>query len=407
MTHKPPILITVTGPDKPGITASLTEILMSSSAELLDVEQVVVQGRLTLCLLIRLLDSNSREPPILKDLLYAAKMRGQALDFEVVDDSQFASSQLTSKYALTLMGDPVSATALHFASQSLGSHGANIDYIRRLSRKDMSSLEVGLTLLGGANKADGLKWDLLSSLSEHAVDFALQRETLTRRSKRLVVMDIDSTLISVEVIDELAKLNGTDAQVSKITERAMAGELDFDSSLKARVKYLKGIPTGALDGLAESLPLNLGAETLVNVLKQLGYKIALISGGFTFAANALKDRLGLDHAISNHLVERDGILTGEVHPPIINAEAKAKALEKIAKEEGVSLEQTIAIGDGANDSQMLSKAGLGIAFHAKRKLRENADTSLSYGGLERILYLLGIKAEEVESLLGANFAKKS
>ena len=227
---------------------------------------------------------------------------------------------------------------------------------------------------------------------------SLQRESLYRRSKRLVVLDMDSTLIQIEVIDELARAAGVGADVSRITERAMQGEMDYDESLRQRVGLLAGLDVAVLDKLAANLPLTDGAETLVRVLKRLGYKIAVISGGFSRAAEALKRRLGVDYAYSNNLEVQGGKLTGRVVGPIVNAQRKAELLETIAQAEGVLLDQVIAVGDGANDALMLERAGLGIAFHAKPKLRESADTSISAAGLDAILYLLGFSARELQEV---------
>jgi phosphoserine phosphatase len=213
-----------------------------------------------------------------------------------------------------------------------------------------------------------------------------------------VVLDMDSTLIRIEVIDELARAAGVVDRVSKITERAMQGEMDYDQSLRERVELLKGLDVKVLDRLAAELPLTEGAETLIRVLKRLGYSIAIISGGFSRAADALKRRLGIDYAYSNNLEVVDGKLTGRVVGPIVNAQRKAELLETIAQAEGVLLDQVIAVGDGANDALMLERAGLGIAFHAKPKLRESADTSISASGLDAILYLLGISGRELQEI---------
>lgn len=390
------VLVKVNGPDRPGITAALTEVIGRSSACLEDIEQVVVQSQLTLCLLLRMTADFNGEP-LLKEMLYVAKMHGQNLDFEIVNPAKYEDR--LPHYVLTMLGNPISADSIHVAASTLSLHGANIDAIRRLSHQNLASLELVVELTRGRESASVLKESLLNNLSQFEVDIAFQRETLTRRSKRLVVMDIDSTLISVEVIDELAKLNGTAKEVSSITESAMAGELEFTDSLQKRVKFLEGIDESELKNLADKLPLTPGAEILVMILKKLGYKIAIISGGFTFAASALKEKLGLDYAFANTLEIADGKLTGKVVGEVVNAEKKASLLHEIAQREGISPEQTIAIGDGSNDAQMLLAAGLGIAFHAKKALQDKADTSLSHGGLERILYLLGIKSDEINEML--------
>jgi phosphoserine phosphatase len=250
----------------------------------------------------------------------------------------------------------------------------------------------------GASAAE-LKKTLLRLGMESSFDVALQREGLFRRSKRLVVMDMDSTLIPIEVIDELAKAAGVRDQVAAVTERAMAGEMDYDESLRKRLGLLEGLDVSVLERIAAELPLTEGAETLIRVLRRLGYRTAVISGGFSIAAEALKARLGIDYAYSNTLEVVNGKLTGKVIGPIVNARRKAELLETIAQAEGVLLDQVIAVGDGANDLLMLEAAGLGIAFRAKPKLREAADTSISTGGLDSILYLLGISAQELAEVL--------
>jgi len=389
------LLLTVTGPDRPGITSELTHILAINDVPLLDVEQVVVRGRLTLCLLVQMDTENS----ILKDLLFRAKALGQDLDFRVLDSDHTTQNNQTRRFAITLLGDPVSAKAVHALARILASHKANIDWIRRLSEGELSSLEVLITLPDAEPNAEFLKQELMSELSEFDIDVALQRETLTRRSKRLVVFDMDSTLIPVEVIDEMAKLHDVGGEVSAITHEAMHGRFDFSESLRKRVALLKGLSKERVDALANKLALNEGAEDLMRVLKGLGYKIGIISGGFNFAAEHLKERLGLDFAYANKLEVIDGLLSGHVHEPIIDASMKAQLLIDIARCHNIPLEQTIAIGDGANDALMLAKAGLGIAFHAKPQLKKVAATSVSSGGLERILYLLGMSGKDVEEFL--------
>ena len=243
-----------------------------------------------------------------------------------------------------------------------------------------------------------LKRALLAAAGEGAFDCALQRESLLRRSKRLIVMDMDSTLIRIEVIDELARAHGVGDRVKAITRRAMMGEMDYDQSLRERVALLRGLDARVLYELAAGLPLMEGAETLLRVLQRLGYRTAVISGGFSVAAEALQKRLGIDFAWSNTLEIEGGVLTGRVIGPIVNAQRKADILEELARRENVPLDQVIAIGDGANDLLMLQKAGHGIAFHAKPKLREAAHTSISAMGLDAILYLLGITGRDVASL---------
>jgi phosphoserine phosphatase len=387
------VLVTVTGPDQPGITAHLTGIIADTTAQLLDIEQVVVQGRLTLALLLSL----ESDDGLLKELLFAAKSLGVELDFAPVDPGDPGAPPGTQRFVVTALGRSLGARELHAVASTLAEHRGNIERINRLSQGDLGSVEIQLGLPAGADP-EPLKRALLELGMHQSFDVALQREGLFRRSKRLVVMDMDSTLIRIEVIDELARAHGVAEQVSAITERAMAGEMDYDESLRQRLALLKGLDVDVLKRLAGELPLTEGAETLIRVLKQLGYRTAVVSGGFSIAAEALKARLGIDYAYSNVLEVVGGKLTGRVVGPIVNARRKAELLEFIAQAEGVVLDQTIAVGDGANDLLMLEKAGLGIAFRAKKTLREKADTSLSATGLDAILYLLGISAEELEAV---------
>jgi phosphoserine phosphatase len=386
------ILITVTGRDQTGITAALSAILSGQGAVLHDIEQVVVQGQLTLCLLVGL-----SEREMLKDLLFAAKELGLSLDFKPVDDAPAGRPVGGHRYVITAIGRTLGAEHIHAIAATLAGEGANIEKISRLSEGTLASVEVHCLLPDSRDPIE-LRRALLAAGLQHSFDVALQRESLYRRSKRLVVMDMDSTLIRIEVIDELARHAGVMSEVAKITERAMAGEMDYDESLRQRVGLLKGLPIKVLQGIAAELPLNEGAETLIRTLKRLGYRIAVISGGFSVATEALKRRLDIDYAYSNTLEVADGKLTGRVVGSIVNGPRKAELLETIAQAEGVLLDQVIAVGDGANDLLMLERAGLGIAFHAKPKLRDAADTAISGAGLDAILYLLGISGRELQEI---------
>jgi phosphoserine phosphatase len=388
------LMVTVSGPDRPGITARLTGILAEANAQLLDIEQVVVQGHLSLAMLIGIGEGRGA----LKELLFAAKELGVGLDFEPIDAPKSISPPASARYVVTAIGRCLGAAEMHALSATLAEHGGNIARIAWLSPGDLRSVEVEIAMNTGTNPT-ALKEDLLRLSMRSSFDIALQREGLFRRSKRLVVMDMDSTLIEIEVIDELARAHGVVDQVAAVTERAMAGEMDFDEALRQRLHLLKGLKVSVLEQLAEQLPLTEGAEKLIRVLKRLGYRTAVISGGFSIAAEALKRRLGIDYAYSNTLEVEHGELTGRVVGPIVNGRRKAELLSSIAASEGVLLDQVIAVGDGANDLLMLQTAGLGIAFRAKQKLREQADTSISAGGLDAILYLLGISARELEEVL--------
>jgi len=389
----------VTGRDRAGITATLTGILAQQGATLHDIEQVVVQGQLTLCLLVGL--PHARD--VLKELLFTAKEMGLDLDFNPVTapaqgaNGARAANEPGRRYVITAIGRSLGAAALHALAETLASEGANIEKISRLSEDTLASVEIHASLPVGRDR-EALKRSLLAVATKAGFDVSLQRESLFRRSKRMVVMDMDSTLIRIEVIDELARAAGVGEKVAKITERAMQGEMDYDESLRQRVALLAGLDVKVLDEIANNLPLTEGAETLIRVLKRLGFRTAVISGGFSRAAEALKRRLGIDYAFSNNLEIVDGKLTGRVSGPIVNAQRKAELLELIAQHEGVLLDQVIAVGDGANDALMLEKAGLGIAFRAKPKLREAADTTISASGLDAILYLLGLSGRELQEI---------
>jgi phosphoserine phosphatase len=393
------VLVTITGPDSPGITAALTAVLAANQTALLDVEQVVVHGQLTLCLLLAIDPTPAHGEPVLKDLLFTAKRMGLELQFQLLENEPSAPPERT-RFAVTAIGDRVSAADLHAVASVLAGHRANIEGIRQLSDGHLASVEIMISLATeAADAARALRRAILEATAGRTLDIAVQRETLTRRSKRLVVMDMDSTLIRIEVIDELARMHGVVDRVAAITRRAMAGELDFEHSLRERVALLAGLPHERVLALARNLPLTEGAEQMLKVLGTLGYRTAVISGGFTCAANALKQQLNLDYAHANELEVEGGLLTGRVVPPVLGPQRKAELLESIARREGIALEQTIAIGDGANDLAMLERAGLGIAFHAKPTLKAAADTALSAGGLDRILYLLGLHARDVNEIL--------
>ena len=381
------LILTFTGRDAPGITARISRALEQANAKLSDVEQVVVQDLLTLGFAVEA----ENEPALLKELLFIASELGLALDYR----KPAAAHGEAQRYALTLIARTLGAAELHTVSGILAAHGANIARIYRLSEGGLTSVEFAISLPGDVAP---LKRALLAAAGKGAFDCALQRESLLRRSKRLIVMDMDSTLIRIEVIDELARAHGVGDQVAAITRRAMMGEMDYDQSLRERVALLEGLDARVLYELAENLPLTEGAETLLRVLQRLGYRTAVISGGFSVAAEALQKRLGIDFAWSNTLEIEDGVLTGRVLGPIVNEQRKADILEELARRENVPLDQVIAIGDGANDLLMLQKAGHGIAFHAKPKLREAAHTSISAMGLDAILCLLGITGRDIASL---------
>jgi phosphoserine phosphatase len=405
------ILITVSGQDVPGITSELTGAIASHGGvglRILDISQAVIQGMLTLSLLFESPETREEALDLLRDLSFKSHRLGLKLESEMKrlpppgEDGAAHSHQPPKlfQYAVTLIATEISARALHEVTSALAQSRVNIDMIKRLSEGEFGCVEMGVS---SSEEIDlkAMKKHLLEIAKNSGVDIALQAEGLYRRSKRLVVMDMDSTLIQAEVIDELARDYGVYEKVAGITHRAMMGEMDFDESLKLRCQFLKGLPLERLEVVYRKIELTQGAPELIQVLKKLGYKIALISGGFTFVADRLKDRLGIDFAYAN-LLEVDAktnTLAGTVRPPVVNAQRKADLLDVIAQQEKIDLDQVIAIGDGANDVPMLEKAGLGIAFNAKPSVRERADLALSQKNMQSILFLLGVSEHDVKKIL--------
>lgn len=390
------ILITIKGEDAPGITAAFTTALADSDTKILDIEQVVIHNLLTLSILIDLKEEDKN--PLLKDLLFKTKNLNVNIDFRLVPEEETVNHQSTPHtYVITCLGEEIPSRVISRVTSCLYEKRTNIEKISKLAWGRLNCLEI----IAGSNAAIPLKeltGYFVPISHESGVDIAVQRENLFRKAKRLVVMDMDSTLIQVEVIDELAARAGIGEKVSAITERAMNGEIDFTQSLRERVALLEGLDEKALDEVYRSLPLTSGAESLIKTLKQLGYKTAVISGGFDYFTERLKDHLGLDYAFANRLEIKSGKLTGRLLGDIIDGEMKAVTLEDIAKKEGFLLDQVIAIGDGANDLPMLGKAGLGIAFNAKKTVRDAANYSISQKSLDSILYLLGINEKELKEI---------
>lgn len=382
------LLITVTGRDRPGVTSTLVEALTAEGSRILDMEQVVIRERLVLGILVSL----GGDSVDIREVLQArADALGVQIEFEAMAARRPTANP--ERHYVTLLGQPLRATAIAAVTSRIAACGANIERIVRLSRYPILSFE----LLVSGGDAARMRSELATEAKAQQIDIAVQRASLYRRAKRLICMDVDSTLVQGEVIEMLAAHAGCADQVAAITARAMAGELDFEASLRARMKLLAGLPVEAMDHVRDHLVLTPGAKTLVRTLKRLGFAVAIVSGGFTPITDDLRRRLNLDFSAANTLEVSDGRFTGEVVGAVVDRARKAELLEQFAREAGVPLNQTVAVGDGANDLDMLARAGLGIAFNAKPVVREAADTAVSVPYLDAILFLLGITREEVEA----------
>lgn len=389
-----PALLTITGPDRPGVTARVTAVLASHGAKMVDVEQVVVNGHLSLGIMTRV-DEDADAVAVVRELTEQVSDLGMQLDVQFDD---IAPATPPSTHAVVILGSPVTASAFSAIAGSLATIGANIDAIRGIADYPVTGLELYVSTAGRDAADDALLRATLSPLADaHGVDISVDQAGLGRRSKRLVVFDVDSTLVQGEVIEMLAAHAGKEDEVRAVTERAMRGELDFAQSLHERVATLAGLPESVLEEVAASIVLTPGARTTIRTLKRLGIRCGVVSGGFIQVIAGLADELGLDFARANTLEIVDGKLTGRVIGKIVDREAKAEYLREFAEELGISLSQTVAVGDGANDIDMLTTAGLGIAFCAKPALREVADASLSKPFLDTVLFILGITRDEIEA----------
>ncbi|GAB3882366.1 phosphoserine phosphatase SerB [Terrabacter terrigena] len=379
--------VTVTGDDRPGVTGTLLGALSGVDAEVLDIQQVVVHGHLTLTVLLR----PGAHVDQLRDAAAVAAHR-LGLTLTVVEGTGDNARPRQGRAAVVVLGAPLSADAVSLVTSQIALHGANIDRIRRLSRYPVTTVEFDVS---GAD-VPSLRRDMALVAASEAIDIAVAPGGLARRGRRLVVLDVDSTLIQQEVIELLAAHCGREAEVAQVTARAMAGELDFEESLRARVETLAGLPATVLDEVRAAVELTPGARTLVRTLKRLGFTVGLVSGGFIEIVGDLASELGIDHARANQLEIVDGHLTGRVVGDVVDRAGKAHALREFAAQEGLPLSRTVAIGDGANDLDMLDAAGLGVAFNAKPIVQEQAQTSVNVPYLDSVLYLLGISREEIE-----------
>nr|WP_202421965.1 phosphoserine phosphatase SerB [Gordonia sp. SID5947] len=386
------VLITVTGPDKPGVTSVLMGALAGQKVSLLDVEQVVIRRRLTLGVLV----SASGDPEELQDVVEQA-MDSVGIDV-IVEVGPDTGTRRPSSHAVVVLGSPVTARAFRAIAAELASQRGNIDSIRGVADYPLTGLELMVSTKRDDVAADSaLRKGLAAVAVDHGVDIAVERGGLARRAKRLIVFDVDSTLIQGEVIEMLAAKAGKEAEVAAVTEAAMRGELDFSESLHQRVAVLAGLDASVIDDVAGSLQLTPGARTTVRTLHRLGYHCGVVSGGFRQVIEGLAHELELDFVRANTLEIVDGKLTGRVVGEVVDRPGKARALRAFADQVGVPMEQTIAVGDGANDIDMLSVAGLGIAFNAKPALREVADAALSHPFLDAVLFILGVTRDEIEA----------
>jgi len=399
------ILLNVNGPDKPGQTASLTNILMQYDVNILDIGQSVIHDDLNLGILFEV-PEEAGSSPILKDILFKAYELGVQVKFTPIPTEQYAdwvAHQGKARYIVTLISHKLSAAHVASVTAVIAEQGLNIDNISRLSGRvpvegsaPQAKAVVEFSVRGNPHDIQKMKSDFIKISGEGDLDIAIQEDNVFRRNRRLICFDMDSTLIQTEVIDELARCAGVGDEVSAITASAMRGEIDFRQSFLKRIALLKGLDESVMKKIAENLPITDGAARLFKALNRYGYRTAILSGGFTYFGNYLKNKLDIDYVFANELEIENGKLTGRNIGDIVDGARKAELLKLLAFKEDIHLEQVIAVGDGANDLPMLQLAGLGIAFHAKPKVKESAQHSISAGGLDSILYFLGFRDRDIQ-----------
>ena len=394
------ILINISGQDRPGVTSSLTEILAKYDAQILDIGQADIHHNLALGILFK--TDSERSGEILKELLFKAYELNVQIRFSpisVEDYSNWVGMQGKNRYIITILGRKLTAKQMAKVTNVVAEQGMNIDGIQRLTgripltdkEQPLSKSCVEFSVRGNPLNKEQMQSDFMQMAAEMEFDISMQEDNMYRRSRRLICFDMDSTLIETEVIDELAMRAGVGDKVKAITESAMRGEIDFNESFKERVALLKWLDESVMKDIAEHLPITEGVDRMMKVLKRAGYKTAILSGGFTYFGRYLKEKFGFDYVYANELEIENGKLTGNYVGEIVNGRRKAELLKLIAQVENVNIAQTIAVGDGANDLPMLSTAGLGIAFHAKPKVKQNAGQSISTIGIDGVLYFLGFK----------------
>jgi phosphoserine phosphatase len=387
------VMVTVSGPDQPGITAAFSRILVENQVEIVDIEQASLQDFLGLSFLLDMSGAKQSKDGVLKDLLFEASRLHLALNFRLFSEKEMKARNNKNLFVLTYFGN---TRALAEISNILAEENANIQMISNLTRHCASCVELTIDVNEVKNLSH-LKEKVIAKSHELNIDLAIQKMEAYRKNKRLVFFDMDSTLVDMEIIDEMARRAGVFKEVSRITEKARRGDIDFEEALTQRVALLKGLKVEELEKIRNGMNLSEGAEELVETLKSLGYKLGLVSGGFDYFADFLKEKLGLDFSFANQLEIKNGVITGKVLGEIVDNTHKAKIVNMVASREGVFLDQTVAIGDGANDILMLGQAGLGIAYNAKEKLERAANMSLGRTRLKNILYILGISEEEMGS----------